>query len=46
VTNLYNQDEICSKYLSPRAWPGSRANRAGDRPIVLVNAVLNALADP
>jgi hypothetical protein len=46
VTNLHNQDEIGSIYLSPRAWPGSRANRAGDRPIVLVKAVLNALADP
>jgi len=38
VTNLHNQDEIGSIYLSPRAWLGSRANRAGDRPIVLVKA--------
>jgi hypothetical protein len=33
-------------YLSLRAPIVSRANRAGDRPIVLVKAVLNALADP
>jgi hypothetical protein len=33
-------------YLSLRTPPESRANRTGDRPTVLVKAVLNALADP
>jgi hypothetical protein len=33
-------------YLSMRPPPESRANRTGDRPAVLVKAVLNALADP
>src|ERR1700689_5301817 len=42
----HNQEEFSSIYLSLRASPGSRANRAGDLPTVLVKAVLNALGDP
>jgi len=40
------KNEIGSIYFSLRIPPESRANRAGDRPTVLVKAVLNALADP
>jgi hypothetical protein len=45
VTNL-PQSGWLYIFLSLRTPPESRANRTGDRPTVLVKAVLNALADP
>jgi hypothetical protein len=46
LTHVQSETAAPALYISHRGPAESRANRTGDRPIVLVKAVLNALADP